>query len=110
MGACCDAATSFCEVKTEATCTQMGMEYKGDGTNCIDSDGDGLADQLESNSCCAARDSCNTGTDPKNPDTDGDGVDDGDELDNGTDPCVGDPIFEDGFESGDTTMWSLTVP
>jgi len=24
--------------------------------------------------------------------------------------CPGDPIFEDGFESGDTSAWSTTVP
>ena len=33
-------------------------------------------------------DEINNGTDPHNPDSDGDGVNDGDELDNGTDPTT----------------------
>jgi len=42
----------------------------------IDSDGDGLPDDLEEQ----------IGTDPNNPDTDGDGYDDGTEVEAGTDP------------------------
>ncbi len=113
MGACCDPGTGACGVATQAECDAGGGEYKGHGTDCIsDVDGDLIPDVLESNNCCAAGDSCNTGTDPNNPDTDGDGIPDGAELAGVTDPCIPDVIliFEDGFESGDTTMWSLTVP
>ena len=111
MGACCDPATGACGVSTEAACDAGGGDYKGHGSDCVsDADGDGIPDVLESNSCCAANDSCNTGTDPNNRDTDGDGIPDGAELAGGTDPCVADviPIFEDGFESGDVLMWSAT--
>jgi len=77
-----------------------------------DSDGDRLTDADEKVRM----------TDPLKRDTDGDGFDDGDEIDNGKDPLdpldplnpVSDPslplIFEDGFESGDTSRWSSTVP
>ena len=44
----------------------------------IDSDGDGLPDDLEKR----------IGTDPYNKDTDGDGVDDGEELRRGTNPLI----------------------
>ncbi len=108
-GACCDPAAGTCSVETATACAEAGGEYKGDGTNCDDSDGDGIPDLLETNSCCAVRDACNTGTDPGNPDTDGDGWDDGTELENGTDPCGSDVLFVDGFESGDTIRWTNTV-
>ena len=45
-------------------------------SSSTDTDGDGLADEDETN----------LGTDPNNPDTDGDGVNDGDEVNDGTDP------------------------
>ncbi len=108
-GACCDPAAGSCSVLTATACADAGGEYKGDGTNCNDSDGDGVADVLETNSCCAVRDACNTGTDPGNPDTDGDGWDDGAELALGFDPCGGDVLLVDGFESGDVSAWSSSV-
>ncbi len=49
-----------------------------------DEDGDGLP-------LCKER---SIGTDPSNPDTDGDGILDGDEVDQGSDPLVADKIFE----------------
>ena len=57
------------------------------------------------------------GTDPHNPDTDGDGASDGEEIlgyvDPGqwqlTDPLDG-VVFFDGFESGDFSAWSDHVP
>ena len=52
-----------------------------------DSDCDGLLDSVEFNSG-EFIDSSNTGTDPLNADTDGDGVSDGDEVNNGTDPTT----------------------
>ncbi len=97
-GACCIPATGQCivvdqgpngnEFPDQRCVLLFGGEYKGDGTNCDDTDGDGIADWLETNDCCDPnRDRCNTGTNPNVPDTDGDGVDDGAELAAGTDPC-----------------------
>jgi len=97
-GACCTAG-SGCVVATqdqgmglsaEQVCTGMGGTYLGAGTDCTDSDADGLADALESNDCCGPKDACHTGTDPFNPDSDNDGILDGAELTGGTDPCVAD--------------------
>ncbi len=64
-------------------------EYKGDTTDCVDSDGDGIPDVREINNCCLPLpdDMCNIRTDPMRDDTDGDGCLDGDEFDSGTDPC-----------------------
>jgi hypothetical protein len=92
-GACCDPGTGACTVVPPAGCP-AGFDYKGDGTDCDDSDGDGIPDVQESNDCCTATalGACITGTDPNNPDTDGDGTDDGTELANGTDPCNAPPI------------------
>lgn len=71
----------------EERCTLHGGSYGGDGTDCRDSDGDGLPDVTEGNDCCAPRDGCHHGTNPHDPDTDGDGVNDGDEVRAGSDPC-----------------------
>jgi hypothetical protein len=51
----------------------------------VDTDGDGLADSVETNTGTFV-DANNTGTDLNNPDTDGDGYDDGLEVEKGTDP------------------------
>ena len=92
-GACCIGDGS-CVMMVGEDPEQMcfdadGVQFKGLGTTCADSDGDGLADVVETADCteCADRDPCNTGTDPMNPDTDGDGVEDGRELLGGSDPC-----------------------
>jgi ABC-type transport system substrate-binding protein len=50
----------------------------------IDSDNDGLSDYDEENI---------HGTDPENPDTDGDGINDGDEIARGSDPRVSDDLI-----------------
>ncbi len=50
-----------------------------------DSDSDGLLDMVETNTGIFV-DETDTGTDPNNPDTDGDGVNDGDEVFWGTNP------------------------
>ncbi len=99
-GACCDPSDGSCTEVVESppdsaedVCVNQGGEYKGDGTSCVDTDGDGIADWFETNDCCNPnRDNCNTGTDPNSADTDGDGVNDGDEIANGTDPCVRDVV------------------
>ncbi|MBU0677307.1 MAG: VCBS repeat-containing protein [Verrucomicrobia bacterium] len=51
----------------------------------IDTDGDGLADEVETNTGTYNGPS-DTGTDPDNPDSDGDGTKDGDEIRTGNDP------------------------
>ncbi len=106
-GACCDAVAGTCTVTTAELCT---AEFKGLGTDCLDKDGDGIPDILETNNCCSVPDLCNQGTDPSNPDTDGDGINDGVEIALGLDPCRSDHFFEDGFESGDTTAWPSIQP
>ena len=50
----------------------------GEYNNALDSDGDGLSNEME----------LDLGTDPENVDTDGDGISDGDEVEAGTDPLV----------------------
>ncbi|MBI1826401.1 MAG: hypothetical protein HY287_02665 [Planctomycetes bacterium] len=99
-GACCvpgmPGTVSGCVLVTQGAgfsaalvCGNMGGTYMGAGTDCTDADGDGLADVLESDGCCGPKDACHTGTSPFLADTDGDGVNDGDEITNGTDPCTG---------------------
>ena len=100
-GACCNTGSGSCMlVASEAECKG---EYMGDGTDCRDSDGDGLADWFESNDCNDEnRNHCHTGTDPNNPDTDGDGLLDGYELKKTKcDPCVPDAIDLDDDGIGD---------
>ncbi len=69
------------------------LDFDGDGTQAFfddDDDNDGLLDTVETNTG-VFNSAADTGTDPLNPDTDGDGVDDGVEVANGTDPNVADP-------------------
>ena len=51
----------------------------------IDSDGDGLADEVETNTGTYVN-TTDTGTNPNDPDSDNDGIPDGFEVDNGLDP------------------------
>ena len=53
----------------------------------VDSDGDGLDDSVETNTGVYVNEN-NTGTDPNNPDTDGDFLKDGLEVDRGLDPLT----------------------
>jgi len=69
----------------EAPCTDEFVDVEITVNNCdIDTDGDGLLDGVEAS----------LGTDPNNPDSDEDGIDDGTEV--GTDPD--NPLNEDGDE------------
>ena len=104
-GACCTGDGQCTLVQTADNCPG---EYKGDGTDCRDTDGDGLADVIETGNCCGTTNGCNTGTDSLNPDTDGDGIPDGTEVDGSADPCFNPwtPVFGDGFESGSTSEWA----
>ncbi len=90
-GACCTpgALIGTCSETTSGTC---GGDYFGDGTTCTDSDGDNIPDAMEVNECnsCFAGDTCRFPTNPNDPDTDGDGIDDDVEIAGGSDPC--DPL------------------
>jgi hypothetical protein len=67
------------------SCTANCQLNKSGCFNIEDSDGDGLTDDVETNTGVYVSPS-DTGTDPNNPDTDGDGFSDGDEVNQGTDP------------------------
>ncbi|NQX90007.1 MAG: hypothetical protein HRT77_15220 [Halioglobus sp.] len=64
----------------------------------VDSDGDGLTDDVETNTGLFVNDG-DAGTDPNNPDSDGDGILDGAELAFGTDPTDSDSD-NDGVDDG----------
>jgi len=84
-GACCDPTTGECSVVAGAL--SCSGDYKGGGTDCRDTDEDGLADVVERNDCGGpAGDRCDAPTNPLNPDTDGDGCLDGDDP-APCDPC-----------------------
>jgi autotransporter-associated beta strand protein len=72
-----------------------------------DRDGDGILDDSETNTGIYVSAS-NTGTDPDNPDTDGDGFPDGIELASGTDPFVPNTemVWQTGAAPGGTGTWS----
>lgn len=93
QGACLDLTTLTCTMVDPAICGASGGVYLGAGYPCIDSDGDGLPDYVETQSCCSGFISLlDTGTDPFMADTDGDGVNDGQEVLAGTDPCGVPPL------------------
>ncbi len=97
LGACCvDAGDGVgqCQVVTPDVCGGQGGLYIGDATDCSDGDNDGVPSAFETNDCTSCnitkRGPCSTGTDPNNPDTDGGGIPDGQELQSFDDPC--DPV------------------
>jgi hypothetical protein len=110
-GACCLGGT--CTVVDGAG--NCPGEYKGDGTNCDDSDGDNIPDWLEINDCCQISTACSVASNPNNPDTDGDGINDGAEVAAGCDPCVANdciPAGDDCFATscGDTSFDFCETP
>jgi hypothetical protein len=75
----------------------------------IDTDADGLCDSVETNTGVYAG-ATNTGTDPRNPDTDGDGLKDGEEVTQFlTNPTLADSD-EDGLTDWDEVKTYLTNP
>lgn len=91
-GACYDKIRLKCRRVLEKDCNLPGEVFMGMGTDCADTDNDGLQNFAEKNNCCLAgqvsQDACNSLSDPGNADTDGDGVNDGQEILQGRDPCT----------------------
>lgn len=110
-----DACSPLATAIGTADCDNDGLDtdnevFNGTDPTNPDTDGDGLSDGEEVNGGSNPNDSCDpdpasangtadcdndglttdeentAGTDPANPDTDGDGIDDGTEVDNGTSP------------------------
>jgi hypothetical protein len=105
----CVLPDQSCSVMTEAECAAAGgLAWAPDG-NCTDGDGDRIPDSLELGDCVGG--GVFSGSDPTIADTDGDGIDDGDEvygtLDGlylqtfGCNPCRSDILVEtDWMHSG----------
>jgi len=80
IGACCLGDGSCTGVNSVIECTGQGGTIMGQTTTCFDDrDADGLLDIMETNTGVLNL-PCDAGTDPDNPDTDGDGILDGDEV------------------------------
>ncbi len=75
----------------------------------IDSDGDGLSDDVETSTGIFV-DSDDTGSDPNNADTDGDGLDDGTEINIGTDPLNPDTDGDGLTDGEDPTPDEIGAP
>ncbi len=80
VGACA-LPSNTCSVTTQAECWNAGGRgwVGGSGGSCVDTDGDRIPNAFELNNCSPAA-LAYVGTDPTNPDTDGDGLNDGDEF------------------------------
>jgi hypothetical protein len=114
IGACCTGTSPCFAVESDvaAECTNLGGTYFGDGTNCFtDSDFDGLLDVHETNTG-VFEPPCSAGTDPNDPDTDGDGIPDGLETFATEDldlPAMGsNPLRADIFVELDWTVFQTT--
>ena len=64
---------------------EVAEAARGTSQELVDTDGDGLADFVETHTGTFV-DAADTGTDPLDPDSDGDGESDGDEVLGGGDP------------------------
>jgi len=82
-------AADFWRINDASPCVVPGGDNigydKDAGGAVVDSDSDGLPDSVETNTGVYVSPT-DTGTDPNNPDTDGDGYNDGVEVEAGTDP------------------------
>ncbi|MCO6435690.1 MAG: hypothetical protein J5J06_01215 [Phycisphaerae bacterium] len=105
-GACCDGSVGSCtevvgttQDSAETVCLSLGGLYKGAGSSCVDTDLDGIPDVQETKASCTwvqpgDYDLCDAPTDPRNPDTDGDGRNDFEELISGlVSPCISEDQF-----------------
>ncbi|MCP4589580.1 MAG: hypothetical protein GY842_02430 [bacterium] len=94
-GACYKPDTLACRQVLPDSCTAEGEVFMGEGTSCDDRDGDGLPNFAEYNDCCkadqVAQDAFAALSSPWDNDTDGDGVNDGDEILQDRDPCTPEP-------------------
>ncbi len=113
IGACCTGGGCV-DVITESDCNAAPGTFLGAGTDCTtDGDSDGIVDAFETDDCLLSL-PCATGTDPTNPDTDGDGLLDGEEVfgtAGGVDlPAMGaDPCRKDIFVETDWTDDSFDI-
>jgi len=83
-------------------------DFDGDGEADVfdeDDDNDGMPDWWENLHDLDPFDETDADDDP-----DHDGFTNLEEYLGGTDPNIPDPFFMDGFESGDTSAWTLSVP
>ena len=87
-GACClpDELEICDQTLDQNACQLAGGQFQPDWTHCADADGDNLPDWQEKFGPWGKLDDCHVGTDPLNPDTDGDSCDDGEEYLAGWDP------------------------
>ncbi len=76
----CWLPNNTCTVNTQAQCTSAGGTGWVSGANCSDSDGDRIPTAFETNNCVSPPSPPFYGTNPNNPDTDNDGIMDGDEV------------------------------
>jgi len=92
----------------ETALVNPDTDTDNDGTPDVyddDDDNDGMPDWWEIEHELDPLDPADADDDP-----DEDGFTNLEEYQNGTDPNVPDPFFADGFESGNTSVWTLALP